>query len=89
MRVVSESLARQAVAKGGPAVTDIQVLERYNTPPPLGAGQAAYLLARSRVGGQPHYHFALVNTAPIDASSWPTTTPRWARPTASSSATSR
>jgi hypothetical protein len=46
------------------------VLERYNTPPPVGSGQAAYVFARSRVGGRPFYHFALVNTAPIDAGSW-------------------
>ena len=70
MRAVSEAQSRQAVARGGPAVTDIQVLERYNTPPPSGAGQAAYLFARSRIGGRPHLHFALVNTAPIDGSSW-------------------
>src|SRR5258705_2787171 len=31
---------------------------------------AAHLLARSRIGGRPYYHFALVNTAPIDANSW-------------------
>jgi hypothetical protein len=70
VRAVSEAQSRQAVARGGPAVTDIQVLERYNTPPPTGAGQAAYLFARSRIGGRPHLHFALVNTAPIDGSSW-------------------
>jgi hypothetical protein len=70
VRAVSEAQSRQAVARGGPAVTDIQVLERYETPPPTGAGQAAYLFARSRIGGRPHFHFALVNTAPIDAGSW-------------------
>jgi hypothetical protein len=70
VRAVSDAQSRQAVARGGPAVTDIQVLERYNTPPPTGAGQAAYLFARSRIGGRPHLHFALVNTAPIDAGSW-------------------
>jgi hypothetical protein len=67
---VSQALSRQAMARGGPAVTDIQVLERYDTPPPLGAGQAAYLFARARIGGRLHYHLALVNTAPIDGSSW-------------------
>jgi hypothetical protein len=50
--------------------TDIEVLERHPTAPPTGAGQAAYLFARSRIGGRPHYHFALVNTAPIDPGSW-------------------
>jgi hypothetical protein len=70
VRVVSEAQSRQAVMRGAPAVTDIEVLERQPTPPPTGAGQAAYLLARSRVGGRPHYHFALVNTAPIDAGTW-------------------
>jgi len=70
VRAVSEAQSRQAVARGGPAVTNIEVLERYPTPPPTGGGQAAYLFARSRVGGRPHYHFALVNTAPIDGNSW-------------------
>jgi hypothetical protein len=70
VRPVSEALGRQAAARGGPVTTDMQVLERHNTPPPLGAGQAAYLVARSRVGGRPYLHFALVNTAPIDAGSW-------------------
>jgi hypothetical protein len=70
VRAVSEAQSRQAVARGGPAVTDIEVLERYPTSPPTGAGQAAYLFARSRIGGRPHYHFALVNTAPIDPGSW-------------------
>ena len=46
------------------------MLERVPTPPPTGAGQAAYLFVRSRIGGRPHYHFALVNTAPIDQRSW-------------------
>jgi hypothetical protein len=70
VRPVSEALSRQAVARGGPPTTDVQVLERYNTPPPMGAGQAAYVFARSRLGGRAYYHFALVNTAPIDAGSW-------------------
>lgn len=70
VRAVSEAQSRQAVARGGPVLTDIEVLERYPTPPPTGAGQAAYLFARSRIGGRPHYHFALVNTAPIDPGSW-------------------
>jgi hypothetical protein len=70
VRPVSEALGRPTAARGGPVTTDMQVLERYNTPPPLGAGQAAYLVARSRVGGRPYLHFALVNTAPIDAGSW-------------------
>jgi hypothetical protein len=58
VRPVSEALGRQTPARGGPVTTDMQVLERYNTPPPLGAGQAAYLVARSRVGGRPYLHFA-------------------------------
>lgn len=70
VRAVSEAQARQAVAKGGAGVTDIEVLERVPTPPPTGAGQAAYLFVRSRIGGRPHLHFALVNTAPIDQRSW-------------------
>ncbi|HEX7785892.1 MAG TPA: hypothetical protein VF653_06700, partial [Methylomirabilota bacterium] len=70
VRAVSEAQSRQSVARGGPAVTDIQVLERLPAPPPIGAGHAAYLFARSRIAGRPHYHFALVNTAPIDAGSW-------------------
>jgi hypothetical protein len=70
VRPVSEALSRQAVARGGQGTTDVQVLERYATPPPMGSGQAAYVFARSRVGGRPYYHFALVNTAPIDAGSW-------------------
>jgi hypothetical protein len=70
VRPVSEALSRQAVARGGQGTTDVQVLERYTTPPPMGSGQAAYVFARSRVGGRPYYHFALVNTAPIDAGSW-------------------
>ena len=68
--VVSQALSQQTVARGGQGTTNVEVLERYNTPPPTGAGQAAYLFARSRVGGRPYYHFALVNTAPIDANSW-------------------
>jgi hypothetical protein len=68
--VVSQALSRQSVARGGQGTTNVEVLERYNTPPPTGAGQAAYLFARSRIGGRPYYHFALVNTAPIDANSW-------------------
>ncbi|MEX2222944.1 MAG: hypothetical protein WEG40_14225 [Candidatus Rokuibacteriota bacterium] len=70
VRVVSEAQSRQAVAGDGQGATNIEVLERYNTPPPAGAGQAAYLFARSRIGGRPHYHFALVNTAPIDGNTW-------------------
>ncbi|HSB42859.1 MAG TPA: hypothetical protein VLK28_13575, partial [Methylomirabilota bacterium] len=70
VRPVSEALSRQAVARGGQGTTDVEVLERYSTPPPMGSGQAAYVFARSRVGGRPYYHFALVNTAPIDARSW-------------------
>ena len=35
-----------------------------------GAGQAAYMFVRSRLGGRPHLHFALVNTAVIDQRSW-------------------
>jgi hypothetical protein len=70
VRPVSEALSRQAVARGGQGTADVQVLERHNTPPPMGSGQAAYVFARSRVGGRPYYHFALVNTAPIDAGSW-------------------
>ena len=68
--VVSQALSQQTVARGGQGTTNVEVLERYNTPPPTGAGQAAYLLARSRIGGRPYYHFALVNTAPIDANAW-------------------
>jgi hypothetical protein len=68
--VVSQALSQQTAARGGQGTTHVEVLERYNTPPPLGAGQAAYILARSRVGGRPYYHFGLVNTAPIDAGSW-------------------
>jgi hypothetical protein len=67
---VSQALSRQTEARGGQGTTNVEVLERYNTPPPTGAGQAAYLFARSRIGGRPYYHFALVNTAPIDANSW-------------------
>jgi hypothetical protein len=37
--------------------------------PAAGRGPAC-LFARSRIGGRPYYHFALVNTAPIDANSW-------------------
>ncbi len=68
--VVSQALSQQTVARGGQGTTNVEVLERYNTPPPTGAGQAAYLFARSRIGGRPYYHFALVNTAPIDNNSW-------------------
>ena len=68
--VVSQALSRQTVARGGQGTTNVEVLERYNTPPPTGAGQAAYLFARSRIGGRPYYHFALVKTAPIDGNSW-------------------
>jgi hypothetical protein len=43
----------------GRGTTNVEVLERYNTAPPTGAGQAAYLFARSRIGRRPYYHFAL------------------------------
>lgn len=68
--VVSQALSQQTVARGGQGTTNVEVLERHNTPPPTGAGQAAYLFARSRIGGRPYYHFALVNTVPIDNNSW-------------------
>jgi len=68
--VVSHALSQQTAARGGQGTTNVEVLERFNTPPPTGAGQAAYLLARSRIGGRPYYHFGLVNTAPIDNNSW-------------------
>jgi hypothetical protein len=67
---VSQALSQQTVARGGQGTTNVEVLERFNTPPPTGAGQAAYLFARSRVGGRPYYHFSLVNPAPIDGNSW-------------------
>jgi len=70
VRAVSEAQSRQAMARGGQGFTDIEVLERVPTPPPTGAGQAAYLFVRSRLGGRPHLHFALVNTAIIDQRSW-------------------
>jgi hypothetical protein len=68
--VVSQALSRQTVARGGQGTTNVEVLERYNTAPPTGAGQAAFIFARSRVAGRPYYHFGLVNTAPIDNNSW-------------------
>jgi len=70
VRAVSEVQARQAMAKGGQGATDIQVVERVPTPPPMGAGQAAYMFVRTRIGGRPYLHFALVNTAVIDQRSW-------------------
>ena len=51
VRAVSEVQARQAMAKGGQGATDIQVVERVPTPPPTGAGQAAYMFVRTRIGG--------------------------------------
>jgi len=68
--VVSQALSQQTVARGGQGTTNVEVLERFNTPPPTGAGQAAYLFVRSRIGGRPYLHFGLVNTAPIDNNSW-------------------
>ena len=60
-----------SAAVGDPADRGIMAFfERHPTAPPTGVGQAAYLFARSRIGGRPHYHFALVNTAPIDPGSW-------------------
>lgn len=70
VRAVSEVQGRQAAARGGMAITDIEVVERVPTPPPTGSGQAAYMFVRSRIGGRPHLHFALVNTAVIDQRSW-------------------
>ena len=70
VRAVSEAQGRQAAARGGMAITDIEVVERVPTPPPTGSGQAAYMFVRSRIGGRPHLHFALVNTAIIDQRSW-------------------
>jgi hypothetical protein len=70
VRAVSEAQSRQAVARGGQGVTDIEVLERVSTPPPTGSGEAAYVFVRSRLGGRPHLHFALVNTTVIDQRSW-------------------
>jgi hypothetical protein len=68
--VVSQALSQQTAARGGQGTTNVEVLERFNTAPPTGAGQAAYILARSRIAGRPYYHFGLVNTAPIDNNSW-------------------
>lgn len=70
VRAVSEVLGRQAAARGGMGISDVEVVERVPTPPPTGAGQAAYMFLRSRVGGRPNLHFALVNTAIIDQRSW-------------------
>jgi hypothetical protein len=70
VRAVSEVQGRQAMARGGQGFTDIQVVEGVATPPPTGSGQAAYMFVRSRLGGRPHLHFALVNTAVIDQRSW-------------------
>ncbi len=70
VRAVSEAQSRQAMARGGQGFTDIEVVERVPTPPPTGSGQAAYLFVRSRLGGRPHLHFALVNTTVIDQRSW-------------------
>ena len=70
VRAVSEAQSRQAMARGGQGFIDIEVVERVPTPPPTGSGQAAYLFVRSRLGGRPHLHFALVNTAVIDQRSW-------------------
>ena len=70
VRAVSEVQGRQAAARGGMAITDIEVVERVPTPPPTRSGQAAYMFVRSRIGGRPHLHFALVNTAIIDQRSW-------------------
>ena len=68
--VVSQALSQQTAARGGQGTTNVEVLERFNTPPPTGAGQAAYILARSRIAGRLYYHFGLVNTAPIDNNAW-------------------
>ena len=70
VRAVSEVQGRQAMARGGQGFTDLEVVEGVATPPPTGSGQAAYMFVRSRLGGRPHLHFALVNTAPIDQRSW-------------------
>ena len=70
VRTVSEVQGRQAMARGGQGFSDIQVVEGVATPPPTGSGQAAYMFVRSRLGGRPHLHFALVNTAVIDQRSW-------------------
>ena len=70
VRAVSEVQGRQAMARGGQGFSDIQVVEGVATPPPTGSGQAAYMFVRSRLGGRPHLHFALVNTAVIDQRSW-------------------
>src|SRR5262245_19541908 len=53
VRAVSEAQSRQAAARGVPAVTDIEVLDRSPTPPPTGSGPPASLFARSRIGGRP------------------------------------
>lgn len=70
VRAVSDAQSRQAMARGGQGFTDIEVVERVPTPPPTGSGHAAYLFVRSRLGGRPHLHFALVNTTVIDQRSW-------------------
>jgi hypothetical protein len=70
VRAVSEVQGRQAMARGGQGFTNIEVVEGVATPPPTGSGQAAYMFVRSRLGGRPHLHFALVNTAVIDQRSW-------------------
>ena len=88
--VVSQAISQQTVARGGQGTTNVEVLERFNTPPPTGAGQAAYHL------GPLAYRRAALSTTsgwstprPSTTTPGPTTTPRWPRPTASSSATSR
>jgi hypothetical protein len=70
VRAVSEVQGRQAIAKGGQGFTNIEVVEGIVTPPPTGSGHAAYMFVRSRLGGRPYLHFALVNTATIDQRSW-------------------
>ena len=70
VRAVSEAQARQAMARGGQASPTSRCSSASPRRRPTGAGQAAYLFVRSRIGGRPHLHFALVNTAPIDQRSW-------------------
>jgi hypothetical protein len=67
---VTQQQGRQQQARGGAPITNVQVIEALPTAPPTNAGRAAYLVARSLIGGRPYLHFALVNTAPLNQMSW-------------------
>ena len=67
---LTEASSRISMAQGQPPIQNIQVLEAMPSPPPLGTGQAAWILSRFEQGGRRYLSFGIANSAPIDYTSW-------------------